>query len=75
MTTCHPPQADKQTYGMHCTMCGEIWDGYQVPAPIDVVLRSLDANRTCWKCQSTQVNTVMPWRYEEMKAEKREGNP
>jgi hypothetical protein len=64
------PQAEKQTYGLHCEACGEIWDGHQVPCPIDVALRSMNANQACWKCGSTDIYSVMPYRYEEMKKER-----
>ncbi len=66
----HAPQALKQTYGCQCQNCGELWDGYQVPCPIDVALRAMKANRSCWKCGSRKVLSLMPWKYEELKAVK-----
>ncbi len=65
----HYPQALKQTYGCRCTECGELWDCYQVPCPIDVALRAMKANATCVKCESPKLHIVMPHRYEEMKQE------
>ena len=65
------PQFAKQTYGCHCQACGELWDGHQVPCPIDVALRVMEANRTCWKCGSSKTYSLMPWKYEKMKAERR----
>lgn len=65
----HLPQAMKQTYGYRCGACGEIWDGYQVPCPIDVALRAMESNRTCFSCGSPNVFSVMPRRYEELKRE------
>lgn len=62
------PQSLKQTYGCECPSCGEIWDGHQVPCPLDVALRNMENNKTCWKCGSKGVLSVMPWKYEEMKA-------
>ena len=65
------PASVKQTHGYTCTDCGELWDGYQVPCPMEVALRSMEANRTCIRCGSGNVNVLMPWRYEELKAERR----
>lgn len=66
----HEPQSMKQTYGFHCDDCGEIWDGYQVPCPIEVSIRTLNANSTCIRCGSRKIMSVMPWRYEEMKRDR-----
>lgn len=68
---CHVPQAEKQTYGAHCAACDALWDGYQVPAPADVVMRALDGMTTCPFCQGTKTYSLMPWRYEQLKAERR----
>lgn len=57
----------KETYGLRCGDCGELWDGHQVPCPIEVALRNLDSNRACIRCGSTNIFSVMPWRYEELK--------
>lgn len=69
--TIYATQSEKQTYGCRCDICGELWDGYQVPCKIDVALRIMEANRTCPHCGSAHVMSLMPWRYEELKAEKR----
>ncbi len=68
MSTCHEPQALKQTYGYQCGNCGELWDGHQVPCPIDVALRSMHANETCLSCGSRKVFSIMPCKYEKLKA-------
>lgn len=65
----HFPQSLKQTYGCHCPACGELWDCYQVPCPIDVALRAANANLTCVTCGKSGVLLVMPQRYEELKQE------
>ena len=62
--------APKQTYGYHCAACGALWDAYQVPCPMEVAIRNMNANRHCIICDSTKVLVVMPHRYEELKREK-----
>jgi len=68
---CHVPQAEKQTYGGHCGACDAIWDGYQVPAPAEVIERMLGGLTSCPFCHSTTTFCVMPWSYEQMKTERR----
>lgn len=60
----------RQTAGFHCAACGELWDAYQTPCPMEVAIRVMNANRTCITCQSGKVLVVMPERYEELKREK-----
>lgn len=67
--TVHLLQALKQTHGYQCGACGALWDGYQVPCPIDVALRHMKANAECFRCHGTKLFVLMPWRYEELKAE------
>jgi len=61
-----------QTYGCHCADCGELWDCYQVPCPMEVAIRAMNANRTCITCESKKILIVMPHRYLELKQERRE---
>lgn len=68
---CHLPQAEKQTYGVQCGACHAMWDGYQVPAPAEVVMRALDGMTSCPFCHSIQTQVLMPWRYEDLKSERR----
>lgn len=58
--------APRQTYGYHCASCGELWDAYQVPCPIDVALRNMKSNGTCIKCGSSKILILMPYRYQEL---------
>jgi len=58
---------ERQTYGYHCASCGELWDAYQVPCPMEVALRHMKANGTCIRCGSAKILIVMPGRYEELK--------
>lgn len=62
--------AHKQTHGFHCAACGALWDAYQVPCPMDVAIRTMDANRACITCQSPKVLVVMPERYLELQRAK-----
>lgn len=60
----------RQTAGFHCASCGELWDAYQTPCPMEVAIRTMKANATCITCDSTKVLVVMPGRYEELKRER-----
>ena len=60
----------RQTHGFHCANCGELWDAYVVPCPMEVAIRTMKANATCITCSSPKVLVVMPGRYRELQAEK-----
>ena len=59
-----------QTHGFHCADCGELWDAYQTPCPMEVAIRAMDTNKTCITCQSAKVLVVQPWRYQQLKRER-----
>ena len=59
-----------QTYGYCCHSCGELWDAYVVPCPMEVAIRNMKANRICITCDSPKVLVVNPGRYEELKVER-----
>lgn len=59
----------EQTYGCHCTDCGDLWDCYKVPIPMSDAIEAMKANARCTGCGSGRILIVAPERYEELRRE------
>ncbi len=59
-----------QTYGCHCASCGELWDCYQAPCPLELGLAAMRAHKKCAACGSEKILIVSPSRFGELKQEK-----